>query len=241
MQEPKFDESKIAPPKLASLLLRQCRSYKYFDSLEGDLLESFYELAVEDKKKANHWYWQEVCHTCLSLAKSSPKTRQIARKLTLAYFTLLLFFSFHLIGWLAFFSDPSTLAPELWLKVTNGHLYLLFGEQEFWLFAPEVWQNSGRFTFITDTQLMQLSAALGVVWYLLVRDRSITLSAYIFRSLAILYLPSICGLLFLSTHVLPMNQVGPVLAAMVYPVFYLTPCMFVLLWRQVRVSPLYHE
>lgn len=219
------------PPRIANWILRSVKNYAYLDCILGDLEEIYEEKAGVSPIRAKIWYVGELVLTVFNLLMSSSVVAVWCRRLALTYLLVLFVFALHLAGWLVMADDITGFSDGFFDQFVKGKVYLAFGEEKFWAFAPTTWQSLLTQNIVFHLKPMALSAVIGSVWWFTLAQSEKSYISHFVSCCGVLFLPCLIGMLFLAINPLPVHQSGPVLALIIYPVLYLTLPMIAFLKR----------
>jgi hypothetical protein len=214
------------PPIIAEQILSLCLPSAIKNEVLGDLSEEF---NLDIKRSANRKYavcryWQQVLKTSTQYTiirgKHSLLDASLKQKLLLLTGGIIFVTCYLLITLLSNINSTEVLAIDIFSELKQGNTHTIFMQKGFYpLAATSVYKIKGiSYLFQFEALLWTL---LSVKIFRLLKKSTITKTLFFIVSSTWLFIPYVLGTSYLKITSLPIQQVGPIVAFMLFSILYL--------------------
>jgi hypothetical protein len=215
------------PPYIAEKIISFCLSNEIKDEILGDLEEEFnnHLAHYENNRQAKYNYWKQAIITIFQFIAISCKNSLLCsntkQKLSLMVGFFIFIISLFLISWLSHLNGFEGFSQSMELELSQGSLHKAVIQTQFWQvsFLNLKYVSSLYYFFQFEAFIWAVFAI--VLLNLIQRKHLFNNKTMIFSSNLMVFLPYLVGSIFLEFSHYPIQQVGEVLAKMVFSVFYL--------------------
>lgn len=223
--------SKNHVPAFASWLLEKCLAPDTRDHLIGDLTEEYAQRAAQDPSSATRWFWTQsfraLYHRGADIAGSVAALKVMVVLSTLFLVPVL----FSMMAWL---SNMDETAPVLWQLLLEGKMHSMLFEASFWLEQPEALSRVDEVHFLIHPwAAVWVAACLGVVAYCQ-RTRQLSPHQVAAMGYTLMLLPYLFGLAVIAYYQPEPRKIGPILAFMLFNIFYMVVPLSFMLLKQIN-------
>lgn len=220
------------PPFFATLCLLLLLPKRILDNIIGDLEEEFYELAEQDIKVANKWYWQQSLTTCWVYFHKKLRSIEVVARVNFYLPVTFFIITLGLLSLLSSMTDPNLISPSFWHELMQGKLHTALYTEHFW-YSLGALLGSAEWGMLFHGPAFLIAAVSFCFLLYLNGQQSISALRLACYGYSLATVPYVLSILHLSNHALEATQVGPIIATGALSFLYLLPVVSFLVHQKL--------
>jgi len=214
------------PPIIAQKIISLCLPNKVKDEILGDLQEEFNQESIKHgNTKAEYIYWKQVIISIFQFTimrtNNSILFSNSKQKCSLILGVAAFLISLLLISWLSHIEGFEGFTNNIETELAKGNLHQALTQAQFWqasiLNIKDTNNLEAYFQF--DAFLWAITTA--ILANIITKKKLISSTNMIIALYLITFLPYLVGTIYLEFAYLPIQKAGPLLATMIFSIFYL--------------------
>ena len=215
------------PPIIAEWLLSLCLPNTIKNEILGDLAEEFNQKIA---KSANHQmvkqkYWQQALTTSIQYAiihgKNSLIDANSQQKIMLLIGTIFFISIYLLITWLSNINSTEGINFDIFTELQNGNVHKILTQTGFWPLATTSMYEIKGLSYLFQFEALVWTFISVKILAFCRQKNTISKATFFIFSLLWLFIPYVFGAIYLKLTLLPIQQVGPIVAIMLFSILYL--------------------
>jgi len=229
------DLNDLEPPKLANQMMSLLVPKWLRDNVIGDLEEEFYEIANNDVRQANKWYWQQSLETCLVYLRKKLGSFEVLGRLNF-YLPLAMFLVVaSLVVFLSIFEDPEFISKTFWDELLEGKIHVALFSENFWHNFWSILKMAEWQMFIHIESLVIATFNIGVLLYLDKKENATALKLAVW-GYALAFIPYVMSIAHIASISLLAQQIGPMIATGLISLLYMLLPVSLLVHRKLKAN-----
>ncbi|REL35077.1 hypothetical protein [Thalassotalea euphylliae] len=225
--------SKVTPPFLASKLLSLLLPERYSDNVLGDLEEEFYQLAEQDMKLANHWYWRQSMSTSMIYLQKKMRSIEVLGRLNFYLPLAMVLIAISLVSLLSMLTDPEFISPRFWDELLQGKIHTALLSENFWHNFWSFIRMAELDMLIHSESLIIASACLFILSYQ-AKKPQVSAAKLAIWGYMLAFTPYLWSIIYIGHNSFEARQVGPIIATGILSLFYMLLPVSYLVHRQLK-------
>jgi hypothetical protein len=223
-----MNNNKLAqPPYIAQKIISLCLANAIKDEILGDLEEEFHAHLAHsaDSRQAKYKYWKQAIITIFQFiairGKNSLLSSNIKQRISITVGVIIFFISLLLISWLSHLVGFEGFSQGMELELSQGSPHKALVQAQFWQISFLNLKYANTLDYFFQFESFMWAIFTITVINLIDKKHFIKNKLMIFSSNVMVFLPYITGSIFLEFTHYPIQQVGVMLAKMIFSIFYL--------------------
>ena len=215
------------PPIIAEWLLSLCLPSAYKNEVLGDLAEEFNQDIVRNKnyRLARIKYWQQALKTPIEYTiihgKNSVFDTNLQQNIMLFIGSITFISCYLLITWLSNITSTEGINFDIITELQHGNVHKILTQAEFWPLATNsMYEIKGLSYLFQFEALVWTFISLKLLRFCQKNNIINKMTFFIFTFLWLM-IPYLFGVIYLKLTLLPIQQVGPIVAFMLFSILYL--------------------
>ncbi len=215
------------PPIIAEWLLSLCLPSAYKNEVLGDLAEEFNQDIVRNKnyRLARIKYWQQALKTPIEYTiihgKNSVFDTNLQQNIMLFIGSITFISCYLLITWLSNINGAEEIILDVSSKLQHGNIHKILIQTMFWpLATTSIYEIKSLSYLFQFEALMWTFISVKLITFYRYKSRISKANFFIFSFIWLL-IPYVFGAIYLKLNLLPIQQVGPIVAFMLFSILYL--------------------
>lgn len=213
-------------PGLCYWLLCKVIPEQHRDFALGDLQEEFHGRSQQNPDQARQWIRTQTFRAVGIWLEMAIKSTGLIQCVVFGFAILSLPVIYHLVIWLSNMDETS---PVIWQQLIAGEMHKIIFQSEFWAESLGIPFSAQDWHMFVNTESL-LWAFLSITLLYLRQHRMTTHQLALMGSL-MMFAPYILGLLIIEMLQPAARKIGPLLAFMLFCVFYMAIPLVVLVFR----------
>jgi len=222
MKDPQYPQ----PPFVAQKVISLCLPNTVKHEILGDMEEEFnQQFILFGNKKAKYFYWKQAIVSIFQFtairANNSLSSSNLKQKLSLVLGGAVFLISLLLIAWLSHIEGFDGFSNNIEAELAQGNLHKALTQAQFW--QTSILNLKHTFNLGTYFQFEAFVwAAFAIFFINYINNRHfISATNTIFLLYFMTLLPYLVGSIYLEFSYLSIQQAGPLLAKIIFSIFYL--------------------
>ena len=213
------------PPFVAQKIISLCLPDTVKHEILGDFEEEFNQKFIQyGNKKARYLYWKQTIISIFQFiiirANNSISSSNLKQKLSLVLGAAVFIISLLLISWLSHIEGFEGFTNNIEIELVQGNLHQALTQAQFWQTSLlNIKHTNNLETYFQFEALIWATITMFLINFINKGQRISTNTIFLLYLMTLL--PYLLGSIYLEFNHLPIQQVGPLLAKMIFSVFYL--------------------
>jgi hypothetical protein len=227
------------PPYIAQQLISISLPNAIKDEILGDLEEEFnaHIAHYSDNRQAKFNYWKQAIITIFQFiairGKNSILSSNTKQKISLTVGFSVFLISLLLISWLSHLNGFEYFTQNMETELAQGNPHKALVQTQFWQISLLNIKYANSLDYFFQFEAFIWAVFSIIVINLISKKNLMSKNLMIFSSSVMIFIPYVAGSIFLEFAHYPIQQVGLILAKMIFSIFYLVLPMTYLTYRNL--------